>query len=42
MEIEKRKLEQETVLAQQVLGRSKLDLEQQQLDLMKEGKIDVP
>lgn len=39
MEIEKQKLEQETVFAHQVLEKRKLDLEQHQLDLMKEGKI---
>jgi len=38
MEIEKTKLEQETVFAQQVLEKRKLDMEQQRLDLMKEGK----
>lgn len=41
MEIEKQKLEQATVFAQQVLEERKLDLEQQWLDLMKEGKIRI-
>lgn len=38
-EIEKRKLEQETFLAQQSLENRKLDLQQQRLDLMKDGKV---
>lgn len=41
MEIEKRRVDQEAMLAQQALERRKLEIQQQHLDLMKEGKIRV-